>query len=113
MRNFGFWMTLAMLSGQAFAQVVDVPAEIKTQRALLDAQRAQVIQSHEKMERDCWQKFAVNDCLAQMRKSRRAQLDPLHQKELELNVIEREWRTRQREERLKGKQPEAGGQSGQ
>lgn len=93
----------------AWSQTVDdVPAEIRQQRDALAQERSRITQQHELQAKACWQKFAVNDCLAAVRKSKRAQLDPIHQKELELNAQERTWRTRQRDERLQNKAAEPG-----
>jgi len=86
----------------------DVPAEIRLQREALAQDRARIMQQHDLQAQACWQKFAVNDCLASVRRSKRALLDPIHQKELALNAQERAWRTRQREERLQDKASEPG-----
>jgi hypothetical protein len=105
----------AILSGalvQAQAQD-DVPADIRQQREVLAQERVRIVQQHDALARACWQKFAVNDCLADVRKSKRNQLDPIHQQELVLNAQERAWRTRQREERLQNKAEESGAQRGQ
>jgi small-conductance mechanosensitive channel len=91
----------------AWAQPADdVPGEIRQQRERLSQERSQINQAHELQAKACWQKFAVNDCLAAVRKSKRAQLDPIHQQELQLNAQERAWRTQQREERLQNKAAE-------
>jgi hypothetical protein len=104
MKTVFCWFVWLCLSCSACAQSVDdVPAEIRQQRERLSQERVQITQQHELQTKACWQKFAVNDCLASVRKSKRAQLDPIHQKELELNAQERAWRTRQREERLQNK----------
>ena len=88
----------------AWAQAVeDIPGEIRQQRERLSQERSQINQAHELQAKACWQKFAVNDCLAAVRKSKRAQLDPIHQQELQLNAQERAWRTQQREQRLREK----------
>ena len=87
----------------------EIPTEINQQREALAQTRARITLEHEQMAKDCWQKFAVNDCLSVVRKSRRTQLDPIHQNELELNAQEREWRAQQRDERLKSKRQESGG----
>jgi hypothetical protein len=102
----------AMASFHCLAQAqVDVLAEIGLQRDQLTQERAQVSAVHDILARACWQKFAVNDCLATVRKSKRKQLDPVRQKELELNAQERAWRTLQRDERLQNKLQESGGSS--
>ena len=83
-----------------------LPERIRQQRERLEQERQRIIEAHEAQAKDCWQKFAVNDCLSAVRKSKRAQLDPIHLRELELNAQERDWRTRQREERLQNKAPD-------
>lgn len=82
----------------------DVPAQLAAAREQLQQQRQAIEQLHEERRRDCWQRFAVNDCLREVRRSRYAALDPLRPRELELNAQEREWRSRQRDERLRSKQ---------
>jgi small-conductance mechanosensitive channel len=79
------------------------PQRIAAERQQLQAQRNDVEQAHELRSRECWQRFAVNDCLREVRRSRRAALDPLRAWELELNAQERAWQTFQREERLRQK----------
>ncbi|MFM8863470.1 MAG: hypothetical protein ACKOFG_00835 [Limnohabitans sp.] len=82
----------------------DVPARIAVLRDALIGERQAIEAQHDARQRDCWQRFAVNDCLREVRRSRHAALDPLRTRELDLNAQEREWRTRQREERLQSKQ---------
>ncbi len=86
------------------AELDDTPARLNAERERLQAQRTHIEQAHDARMRECWQRFAVNDCLRDVRRSRRAALDPLRARELELNAQERAWRTLQREERLRGKQ---------
>jgi len=114
MKYAGLFLCWACACFTATAQTEDpVYAEISHQRALLSLQREQVTIQQDTQARACWQKFAVNDCLASVRKNKRAQLDPIRQKELALNAQERAWRTRQRDERLQNKTPTSGGQSEQ
>ena len=97
------------LAGAALAQPIasaDPGERIATQRAQLQAERQGIEQAHDARVHECWQRFAVNDCLREVRRSRRAQLDPIRARELELNAQERAWRTQQREERLRGKAAE-------
>lgn len=96
---FGF-----LSQAQSADMADDVPARIASAREELNRQRQAIESQYEARQRDCWQRFAVNDCLREARRSRHAALDPLRPKELELNAQEREWRTRQREERLRSKQ---------
>lgn len=109
MKNFIFllWLISPLWTALAQAQE-DVPALIRQQRSVLAQERTRITQQHDLMAKACWQKFAVNDCLSDVRKSKRAQLDPLHQKELELNAQERDWRSRQRMERLQNKATDSG-----
>jgi transposase len=95
---------LVAVSLSTWAQTADdLPSVIRLHREHLAQERQRINASHEQQAKACWQKFAVNDCLSAVRKSQRAHLDPIHQKELELNAQERDWRTRQREERLQNK----------
>ena len=102
-------LLLGWACGGAWAQTAeDVPSDIRQQRALLGQERARITELHKQQATACWQKFAVNDCLTAVRKSQHVQLDPIHQKELQLNAQERAWRTQQREERLQNKAADGG-----
>lgn len=94
---------LSAVSAQA---IDDVPAAIAKEREVLSAKRSAILAEFEARSQVCWQKFAVNDCLIQARRVRRADLAPIRQAELALNVQERQWRTQQRNERLQNKQTE-------
>jgi hypothetical protein len=105
-----FLLACLCTSWAAFAQQLqDTAATIRQEREVLAQERARITHHHDQLAKECWQKFAVNDCLAVVRKSRRAELDPLHLKELALNAQEREWRTQQRLERLQNKANGDGG----
>ena len=95
-------------SAAAGAQTADdVPARIDKARAELSAQRQVILETFEERSRACWQKFMVNNCIVAARRVRRADIEPIRQAELALNEQERQWRTEQREERLKNKQSES------
>lgn len=81
-----------------------VPERIAAQREVLSAQRAQISATHNAQATACWQKFAVNACLSDARRARRAAIEPIQQEEIRLNAQERAWRTEQRNLRLQGKQ---------
>lgn len=81
-----------------------VPDVIAAQRAALNARRSQITVTYDMQARACWQKFAVNACLSDVRRARRAAIEPIQQEELHLNTQERAWRTEQRILRLEGKQ---------
>lgn len=101
------WLAGCVAALQALAQASalsdDEPERIAAERARLQAQREAIEQQHEALRRECWQRFAVNDCLLQLRRQRHAALDPLRAEELLLNARERAWRTAQREQRLREK----------
>lgn len=83
--------------------LVGEPEFIRVQREALASQRAEVLAVYEEGAKACWKKFAVNICLSDARKTRRAALEPLRQQDLLLNAQERQWRTEQRDLRLQGK----------
>lgn len=89
------------------SQQDDLPEAITRQRQSLAVQRSAIAQAEASQQAVCWQKFAVNACLSEARRTRRQALEPLRQQELALNAQERLWRTEQRERRLQDKQSEA------
>lgn len=106
MKRWLSWWWLGM-AASALAQTPSVPADeearIAAARDRLQAERSVIEQAHEARMRECWQRFAVNACLSEVRRSRYAALDPIRAQELELNVQERAWRAQQHEERLREK----------
>lgn len=100
-------LTALLLAPLAWAQpraaLEDPSARIDAERAQLQAERSAAERLHDERQRDCWQRFAVNSCLQQVRRERHAALDPLRARELDLNAQERAWRTQQREQRLREK----------
>ena len=103
MRGLLSWLMLAIVL-PAWASAEEVPARIAQEREALQRERTVIEQAYETRLRECWQRFAVNACLQEVRRERHAALDPLRARELELNAQERAWRTQQREERLRQKQ---------
>ena len=95
---------LTMVNAQA---ADDVPEAITKERAILSTKRSAIMAEFELRSQECWQRFAVNDCLIKARRVRRADLEPIRQAELALNEQERQWRTQQRNERLQNKQAES------
>jgi hypothetical protein len=101
------FLVLLCASTCALAQTADdTAAVIAKEREVLAAQRQRVLDAFEARSQDCWQKFAVNNCISQARRIRRADLEPIRQAELALNERERQWRTQQRNERVQNKQGE-------
>lgn len=101
--TFLLTLTSTLLSAQS---LVGEPEFIRLQREAIEQDRQVVMSAYELAAKACWQKFAVNACLSDARKARRAALEPLRQKDLVLNTQERLWRTEQRDLRLQGKQPD-------
>jgi hypothetical protein len=104
-------LCLALICTQLGAQsLVGEPEFIRVQREAIAQDRQVVMSAYALAAKACWQKFAVNACLSDARKTRRAALEPLRQQDLELNTQERLWRTDQRDQRLQSKQPDERGQ---
>ena len=99
------WLMAAALAfvTQAEPLSADVPARIAAERQQLQQALQAVELADLERKRACWQRFAVNDCLREVRRQRYAALDPLRARELELNALERAWRTPERDERLREK----------
>ena len=85
----------------------DLPQAIAWQRQALTEQRQAIFAQEQQQRAHCWQKFAVNACLSEARRTRRLALNPIHQQELLLNAQERAWRTEQRDVRLQNKQDDS------
>lgn len=64
------------------------------------AQQVAIEQAHEARLRGCWQRFAVNDCLRDARRSRKAALAPWRAQELRLNAQARAQALAEREQRV-------------
>ena len=101
------WATWALAQPAFVKTSEEVPEHISAERERLQHEREAVGLRHDERMRECWQRFAVNNCLREVRRSRYAGLDPIRARELELNTQERAWRTRQRAERLKEKTSKA------
>ena len=96
-------LTSTLLCAQS---LLGEPEFVRVQREAIALDRQAVMRTYEEAAKACWQKFAVNHCLSDARKIRRAALEPLRQKDLVLNTQERLWRTEQRDLRLQDKQDE-------
>lgn len=101
------WLLLLAALGvwaQTAPELPDPSARIEAEREQLQAERSAAERMYDERQRACWQRFAVNNCLQQVRRERHAALDPLRERELRLNEQERAWRSVQREQRLQDKQ---------
>ena len=97
------WLLLLVVA-PVWAATDEEPTRIAQERERLQAERAAIEQAHADRTRECWQRFVVNSCLQEVRRSRHAALAPIRAQELELNAQDRAWRTQQRDERLQQKQ---------
>ncbi len=106
MKRSLFAVVAALSTSLSAQSLLGAPEFIRVQREEIARQREVITAVYQEDAKICWQKFAVNACLSDARKMRRAALEPLRQQDLLLNAQERQWRTEQRNLRLEGKQPE-------
>lgn len=99
------WGLCACVGGALHAQ--SLPDDLARQKRALQSEREAILAQYAQQQADCWQKFAVNACLQEARRTRRQALAPIRQQELDLNAQERLWRTEQREQRLQDKQTDS------
>ena len=83
----------AAASIAAWPVAADAPAAARDRIA---AERSSVDALYQREERDCWGRFAVNDCLADARARRRSTLADLRRQEISLNDGERKKRAAER-----------------
>ncbi len=93
---------------QVLAQTQTPPLQalqhsLDQQRAEIAARKQAVMDAHFKMREQCWQRFAVNDCLRDVRRAQRKALEPLQAEQIALNARERSLRLQAREQRLQDK----------
>lgn len=101
MKSVACCLLVCCLGAGAWAQTLEErDLAIAQERAQLARQREQVQQDYDHAAKACWQRFAVNDCLAKARQARRTQSEPLRQRELELNALYRALREERRQLRL-------------
>jgi hypothetical protein len=103
-----FALMFVIVAGQVQAQQITAPAVgeqqvLDQQRNELMAQKQVVLQTHAKLQEQCWQRFAVNDCLRDVRRAQRKALAPVEAQLIELNARERQLRLQEREQRLQDK----------
>jgi hypothetical protein len=76
---------------------------IEVQRMVLAGEKKKVFDQFQEDSKACWQKFAVNDCLAKARQQKYQSLSPLDQREIELNTRQRALIESERRMRLSDK----------
>jgi len=105
-RQVAILITLAALAAPTWAQVEGASpaapdaaaadaarvADTAAQHARIASQRQEIEQRYDHERADCYQKFAVQDCLNDSRRRRRTQTDELNRQETALNDAERKRR---------------------
>jgi colicin import membrane protein len=76
---------------QAFGQS-SAPLDEAAERVRIQQERETLLTWVAQAERDCYQRFAVNDCLADVRSTRRAELASLRRQEVALDDARRRQR---------------------
>ena len=76
---------------------------IEAQRIVLAEEKKKVFDQFQENTKACWQKFAVNDCLAKARQQKYQSLSPLDQREIDLNTRQRALKESERRMRLSDK----------
>lgn len=78
-------------------------AAMNEQRAIIEQEKKQVLDQFQTASKACWKRFAVNDCLANVRRQKYQDLAPLDQREIQLNARQRELKELERQQRLTDK----------
>jgi hypothetical protein len=104
----GLALMLWQLVSLAQAPGIDVaspaaPANFETERARLETERMTLEAGVKQQEAACYARFAVADCLYQVRVQRRAAMEQLKKQEIVLNAAERKLKAEEQLERLKAK----------
>lgn len=76
---------------------------IQAQRLIIQNEKKRVDDEFEQASKACWKKFAVNDCLADVRRQKYQNLAPLAQQEIQLNGRQRALKELERQQRLSDK----------
>lgn len=94
------------VSFQVVASESNAAADLKMiadETQALNDQKNQVLQTYQVEAKACWQHFAVNDCLAKVRREKYQRLAPLEQLEIVLNAKRRAIKEAERLHRLNEK----------
>ena len=105
MKKFLFVLALLHFISPIHSQSVEIGTtlNIQTERLRIEAQRRDYELHYAQEEAACHARFAVTDCLQEVRVRRRESLDDLHRQDLLLKAVERQRRTLQQMERIKEK----------
>jgi hypothetical protein len=103
MKKLFLWVAAAALAHAAAAQEPDDPA---AQRARIAAERAQVESRLRTEEKDCYGRFAVNDCLNAAKARRREAMADLRRQEISLNDADRKRKGAERQRAIEERRRE-------
>ena len=78
-------------------------SRIEAQRLVLADEKKKVLDQFQDASKACWQQFAVNDCLFKARQQKYQSLNPLDQREIDLNIRQRALKELERKQRLSDK----------
>ena len=92
------WSTHSFSQREADVEGASIAVDEERQRIQSDRESLELHFEHD--EAACYNKFAVTDCLRELRLQRRQSLDDLRRKTIVLNDIERKKRTLSKMERM-------------
>ena len=99
-RTFSVLLWLGMgLTAQA-ADNKSGATDMALERARINQQRVWLESNFSKREQGCYARFAVSDCLSQVRRERRIGMDALRQQEVVLNNLDRQARAQNELDRI-------------
>lgn len=109
MKKLFSMLALPLIMASALSQPTDTgtgspqPLDVESERSRIQAERGREEARYQAEEAACYARFAVTDCLRQVRMHRRETLGKLRQQELVLNDAERKRKALEQVERSKEK----------
>lgn len=108
-----FFVAVMLGAASAWAQVLpagsdhqsSAPQDMEAQRSRIQSARALEEAAFAQAQVECYQRFAVTDCLNTIRKHRRTTLDALRRQEVALNDQERKRKAQEQIEQIRQKSP--------
>lgn len=82
----------AVAAWPAWAQVSTAPQDMDAEKARISAERKAVDERYDQDRAHCYQKFAVQDCINDVRRKRRTQVEDLNHQEAAINDADRQRR---------------------
>lgn len=83
---------LAIAAWPAWAQVSTAPQDMDSEKARIAAERKAVEVQYDKDRAQCYQKFAAQDCINDVRRKRRTHVEDLNHQEAAINDADRQRR---------------------